>query len=206
MFDHQTAILHDLNARPRQRFGGWLVANTGLKPHGFRFLGQNIIYVAIDILRASKDINKIDFPRNVNQAPIDRDPKDLCDLGVINRDRNNFEAGSKQILRHVHRWLTRLRFCLDTENGNAAGFHNQLSDLRPAFDQILFPVHVSSITTDMSTSDAGFRPSPLDSFGLFKPSSLIQVTFANLSRTIARVYDARINGMKTQAFIWNSSR
>ena len=29
MFNHQTAILHDLNARPSQCFGGWLVASFG---------------------------------------------------------------------------------------------------------------------------------------------------------------------------------
>ena len=130
MLNHQTAILHHLNTGASQPLRGRVVANAGLKPHGFRFLRQNIVYVAVDILRAAKDIDEIDFPRNVNQLPIDHGPKDLGDLGIIDRNRNNFEAGSKQILRHVNRRLTHLRFCLNTQNGDSVGFHNQLSNLR----------------------------------------------------------------------------
>jgi hypothetical protein len=154
MINHQTAILHDLNPGASERLRGLIVANAGLKPYGFRLLRQNIVYVTVDILRTAKDVNQIDFSRNINQAPIDRRAKNFCDLGVIDRNRDYFEAGSEQILRHVHRRLTRLRFCLDTENCDSAGFHYQFSNLRPAFDEIVFPVHRRSIAIAVSASDA----------------------------------------------------
>ena len=161
MFNHQTAILHDLNAGASERLRGSVVANARLKPYGFRFLRQNIVYVAVDILRAAEDVNEIDLPRNVNQAPIDGRPKDLSDFGVIDRNRNNIEAGSKQILGHVHRRLTGLRVCLDTQNGDSTGLLDQLPDLRPGFDEIFFPVHAGSIATRVSTSEAAFSSDPV---------------------------------------------
>src|SRR5918995_7548730 len=88
MFDHQAAILHDLNAGASKRLRGWVVANAGLKPHSLRLLRQNIVYMTVDIRGATKDIDQIDFPRNIHQATIDRPPKDLCDLGVVDRNRN----------------------------------------------------------------------------------------------------------------------
>src|SRR5688572_11208077 len=194
MFNHQTAILDNLNTGASERLRGLVVANARLKPHGFRFLRQNIVYVAVDILRATKDINQIDFPRNVNQAPIYRRTKDLCDLGVIDRNRNYFEAGSEQILRHVHRRLSRLRFCLDTQNGDSVSVHDQLSDLRPTFNQIVFPVHARRIATAASTRDAGFLE-PLKTVNVMQTVSLIfsLTTLTDFSRIIATVYCATIN-------------
>jgi len=194
MFNHQTAILDNLNTGASERLRGLVVANARLKPHGFRFLRQNIVYVAVDILRAAKDINQIDFPRNVNQAPIYRRTKDLCDLGVIDRNRNYFEAGSEQILRHVDRRLSGLRFRLDAQNGDSASVHDQLSDLRPTFNQIVFPVHARSIATAASTRDAGFLE-PLKTVNVMQTVSLIfsLTTLTDFSRIIATVYCATIN-------------
>jgi hypothetical protein len=50
------------------------------------------------------------------------------------------------------------------------GFHNQLSDLRPAFNQIVFPVHSCSIATAVSTSDAGLSPRPLEQLCVMQTS------------------------------------
>lgn len=156
MLNHQTAVLHDLNAGASKRLCRWGVANAGLKPDGFRFLGKNIINVPVDIVRTAKDIDKIDFTRDINQTTIHRGAEDLVDLGVINRNRDYFKTGPQQILRHVHRWLTRLGFCFDTQNGDPMGVHNQLSNLRGAFKKILFPVHNGSIATAVPTIDAWF--------------------------------------------------
>jgi hypothetical protein len=164
MFNHQTAVLHDLNAGASKRLCRWGVANAGLKPDSFRFLRQNIINVPVDIVRTAKDIDKIDFTRDINQTTIDRSTEDLVDLRVINRNRDYFKTGPKQILRHVHRRLTRLRFCFDTQNGDPVGVHKQLSNLRGAFNKIFFPVHKDSIATAVATIDAGFYLEPLSRY------------------------------------------
>src|SRR6266403_4721853 len=106
--------------------------------------------MAVDVIRAAKDIHQVDVTGNLRQPTIDSLTEDLRDLRIIDGHRDDLESGCREIFRHVERGLICLRFCLNAENSNTFALQNQLTDIRSTVDKIFLPAHVSTVAIDRS--------------------------------------------------------
>src|SRR6266571_1494389 len=83
-FDHQTAILHDLDAGLSEAAGGVFVADAELEPHALGFDRQDLGDVLIDVPGAPEDVDHVDRPADLRQLPINLFPQDFSNFRVIN--------------------------------------------------------------------------------------------------------------------------
>ncbi len=57
MIDHQAAILHDFNSGAGEALGGAVVADARLEPDRFRFRGEDVFEVRVDVFGAARVIS-----------------------------------------------------------------------------------------------------------------------------------------------------
>ncbi len=127
MIDHQAAVLHDFNTGAGELFGDGVVTNAKLHPYRLRFLSQQIVEVRGNVLRAAKNVDHIDCVRNLLQLTMDLFTENLGDVGIVNRDRNDPEAGILHVLGNVEGGLIGMCFGLDPEHSDALGFQEQFA-------------------------------------------------------------------------------
>lgn len=121
MLNHQTAVLDDFDACSGELLRHLVVSYTGLKPHGLRLFGQHIIDVTKNVMRAAKDIDKIDVSGDIDQPSVDRLPQNFFDIRVVDRHGNHFETCRVQILGDVECGLRGLPFRFDAKDSDAPG-------------------------------------------------------------------------------------
>ena len=95
MFHHQAAVLDHLDAGLCQLFRDFIVAYARLKTDRCRLLCQEIFQMPVDVVGSSKDVHQIDFIRDVDQPTLNLFSQNLGDLRIVNRNGNDFEAGSR---------------------------------------------------------------------------------------------------------------
>ena len=127
MIDHEAPILHDFNAGAGELFSDGVVTDAKLHPYRLRFLSQQIVEVRRYVLRAAKNVDHIDFARNLLQLAMDLFAEDLGDVGIVNRHRNDLEAGILHVFRNVKGGLTGMCFGLDPEDSDALSFQEQFA-------------------------------------------------------------------------------
>src|SRR6266852_9694054 len=54
--DHETPVLHDLDPSLGQPLGGFIIADSELKPHAFGLHGQDFVDVLRDVLRPAENV------------------------------------------------------------------------------------------------------------------------------------------------------
>src|SRR3954447_65370 len=62
LFDHQTAILHDFDARLGQPLRRLIVPDAELEPDALRVRRDDVVDVRRDVVRAAEDVHHIDRP------------------------------------------------------------------------------------------------------------------------------------------------
>src|SRR6185437_970774 len=125
---HQHAvILHHVDSVARDLFRRLVVANAELEPDGFRVLRDYVVDMLWNVLRAPKDVDDVDVAGNIDERAVHRLAEHFLDIGIVNRDRNDFVARALSVFGNVIRRL--LRVGLDPEHRDAPGSLQEVADL-----------------------------------------------------------------------------
>lgn len=147
--DHQAAILHDGDPGLGEAAGGGVVADAELQPHRARSRREQIRQVRGHVLGAPEHIDDVDGARtwHVGDPAVHGPAEDGLDLGVVDRHRDDLDAGVGEVARDIEGGLRRLLLGLDAEHRDAARAAHELCDPRlVVFDQELADVHPATLT------------------------------------------------------------
>ncbi len=108
-----------------------------------------------DVLWPSKDIYHVDFSRHIDQISIDFFAENFCDVGIIDRHRNDFEPGAVHVFGNIESRLIRLRFSLDTEHRDRFRLRKEFAKLVSVREDVVAPVGIHQ--PRLTRMDAGYK-------------------------------------------------
>jgi lysine 6-dehydrogenase len=138
--DLEAPVLHDVDPSAREPFGCRRVRNTGLHPHRARTLREDVLDVLFDVFRPAKYVHEIDVAGDVHQPAIDRLTEDVRDLGIVDRNGNDLEAGALRVVGHEECGPVAARFGLDAQHGDAMDTFEQRAQLVWRIEEMGAPV------------------------------------------------------------------
>ena len=91
MIDHQTPVLHYLDACAGKALSHLIIPYARLEPHYLRHFRQHVIEMDGDIFGAAEHIDQIDLAGDVREAPIDFLTENFLHMQVIDGHGNYLE-------------------------------------------------------------------------------------------------------------------
>ena len=188
MLDHQTSVLHDIDAGVRHPLGEAIVADARLKPDRRGPLGQDVFEVPSEVDRPAKDVDEIDGAGHVDERAEHGLAQDGRHLRVVHGHRHELEPRLGEVPRHLERGLASLRRGLDAEHGDAPRSREEGRDVGVAEEvRVRSGDHVSDrglrLAWGAMTVRPAARPAPLDGANLdfLRSAAVSFVVFANLA-------------------------
>ena len=155
VINHQTTVLNDFDSGLSECFRDRVMTDSQLHPDRLWFFPEDVVNVRWNVLRTTKDIYHVDLARHINQFSVNFFTENFGDVGVVNRDRNDFESGAMHVVGNVESRLISLGLGLDAEHGDRFRLREQLANLLSASEDIVAPVHdepqITQIDTDSKT-------------------------------------------------------
>ena len=103
-------------------------------------LRDDVVDMRRNVLGAPEHVHDVNVARDVDQASIDWLPENLGDVGIVDRNRYDLEAGFLGVDRYEVRGLIGPRLGFDTENGNSVTLAKECADLVRRLDEARSPI------------------------------------------------------------------
>ena len=101
--------------------------------------------MTLDVVRLSKNIHEIDLIRNLRHFAKDFAAEYFLHFGIVNRNRDNIEAGPDKIFGNIVCRLVRLCRGLYAQHGDTLGLQDQSTDLRGSDDYVVLPIQTMTL-------------------------------------------------------------